>query len=116
MGSLALGLFLRHITFSFTDPTTGELTAQTYDIGTLCVILAFVFVLMTAFFAWLTKFTVARIVFLLLTGAAVLRALEQISTEPAAYAIGTVTALLIDVAYAAVLVMSFAAPRRTRPY
>jgi hypothetical protein len=112
LGLLAFGLLVRHLTLTVTDASTGQLTRQTYDVGAACAILAIVVAALTALFAWLTKFTVARIIFLLITGAGVVGALTQLSTEPVAYALGTGLALLIDVAYGVALIMSIASPRR----
>lgn len=112
VGLLAFGLLVRHLTLTVTDASTGQLIRQTYDVGAVCAILAIVVAATTALFAWLTRFTVARIIFLLITGAGVVGALTQLSTEPVAYALGTLGALLIDVGYGVVLIMSIAAPRR----
>jgi hypothetical protein len=100
-----VGLLVRHIDVPITDPTTGFTTVQSFDIGAAFAIAAIVAGALFALFAWLTRYTVARVIFLLLDGLAVLSALSALGRTQGFGVVGLVS-LAFDVAYGGALVMS----------
>lgn len=100
-----VGLLVRHIDVPITDPTTGFTTVQSFDIGAAFAIAAIVAGALFALFAWLTRYTVARVIFLLLDGLAVLSALSALGRTQGFGMVGLVS-LAFDVAYGGALVMS----------
>ncbi len=111
---IVFGLLVRHINVPITDPSTGITTVQTFDVGAAFAIAAIVVVGLVALFAWLTRYTVARVIFLILDGLAVLSALSALGRTQGFGVLGLVS-LVTDLAYGGALVMSLL-PRAQRAY
>src|SRR5207249_6471716 len=62
-------------------------------------------------FAWLTKFLIARIIFLGIDGLWIIAALSRLGTGGDSGGLLPLAQLIIDLAYGAVLIMSFVSPR-----
>jgi hypothetical protein len=105
LGLIFVGLLVRHIDVPLTDPSTGITTVQTFDIGAAFAIGAVIAGALFALFAWLTRYTVARVIFLLLDGLAVLSALSGLGRTQGFGVLGLVS-LAFDVGYGGALVMS----------
>ncbi len=105
-----LGLLVRHINVPITDPNTGIVTVQSFEIGVVFAIAAIVAGALFALFAWLTRYTAARVAFLILDGLAVLSALSALGRTQGFGVIGLVS-LGVDLVYGAALIMSL----RPRP-
>lgn len=108
VGLVAIGLIVQHINVPITDPNTGFTTVQTFDIGPAFAVAAIVVGAIMAVFAWLTQHTVARVIFLVLDGLALLSALSQIGVETRTGGVGFLglATVAFDVAYGGVLLMS----------
>ncbi len=113
IGALAVGLLVRHITVPVTDPNTGHIVNQTFDIGALMVFAAAIVAVLFAFFAWLMQFALARIIMLVLTLLAALSALARLSGGPMSLLAASLGSLLLDAGLGFVLVMSIVS--RPRP-
>lgn len=115
VGLIAVGLLIQHINVPITDPNTGFTTIQTFDIGPAFAIVAIVVGVVMAVFAWLTQYTVARVIFLVLDALALLSAISQISVETRSGGVGFLglATVVFDLAYGGVLVMSLLP--RTQP-
>jgi hypothetical protein len=105
LGLIFVGLLVRHIDVPITDPNTGITTVQAFDIGAAFAIGAIVAGAFFALFAWLTRYAVARVIFLILDGLAVLSALSALGRTQGFGVLGLVS-LAVDVAYGGALVMS----------
>jgi hypothetical protein len=105
---IVIGLVVQHINVSVTDPNTGLTTIQTFDIGPAFAIAAVVLGAVMAVFAWLTQYTAARVIFLVLDALALLSAISQISVETRSGGVGFLglVSVAFDLAYGGVLVMS----------
>jgi hypothetical protein len=103
---LGFGLLVRHITVSTTDPITGFPVTQTVDIGAAFVVVALIVAVLFGVFAWLTQFTLARCVFLLLDGLAVIAAFANMFDRPVSQLALSFISLAIDAAYGYALAMS----------
>jgi hypothetical protein len=109
---LGFGLLVRHVTVATTDPITGFPVMQTVDIGAAFVVVAVIVAVLFGVFAWLTQYTLARCVFLLLDGLAVITAFANLFDRPASLLALSFTSLAIDAAYGYALAMSLiSAPR-----
>ena len=107
---VALSLLIPHIDVPITNPNTGVTTIQSVNLGPGFAIIAVFVVGFFLLFAWLTKYLIARIIFLGLDGLAILGALSQLSAGRSLSVWGGID-LVIDLAYAFVLVMSIISPR-----
>jgi hypothetical protein len=105
LGLIIVGLLVRHISVPFTDPNTGLTTVQTFDIGAAFAIGAIVVGAFFALFAWLTRYTTARVIFLVLDGIAVFSALSALGRYQT-FGLVSLVSLAVDLAYGAALVMS----------
>jgi hypothetical protein len=105
VGLILVGLLVQHINVPLTDPSTGITTVQTFNIGPAFAIAAVFVGALFALFAWLTRYTVARVIFLLLDVLAVFSALSGLGRTQGFGALGLVS-LAFDVAYGGALVMS----------
>jgi hypothetical protein len=105
LGLIAFGLLVRHINVPITDPSTGIVTVQTFDIGAAFAIGAIFVGALFALFAWLTRYTVARLIFLILDALSVLSALSALGRTQGFGVVGLVS-LAVDAAYGGALVMS----------
>lgn len=105
---IGIGLLVRHINVPITDASTGITTVQTFDIGAAFAIAAILVVGICALFAWLTKYPVARVIFLLLDVVATFDAIAGIGGTVRAGGTGILglVSLLVDIAYGGALVMS----------
>jgi hypothetical protein len=105
---ILIGLVVQHINVPITDPNTGVITTQTFDIGPAFAIAAIILGVVMAVFAWLTQYTAARVIFLLIDALALLSAISQISVETRSGGVGFLglVSVAFDLAYGGVLVMS----------
>ena len=105
---VAIGLLVRHLTIPITDPNTGIVTVQTFDIGAAFAIAAIMVLAVFALFAWLTKFTLARVIFLLLDVLAIFDVIGGAGSIAHAGSLWflSVGSLLLDAAYGGALLMS----------
>ena len=105
---VAIGLLVRHLTVPVTNPASGVTTIQTYDIGPAFAVAAVVAGLVIALAVWLTQFTVARVIFLLIDALATIAAVAQLAKLTVAGGVGVASlfSVAIDAAYAWVIVMS----------
>jgi hypothetical protein len=105
---IAIGLLVRHLNIPITDPNTGIVTVQTFDIGAAFAIAAIMVLALFALFAWLTKFTVARVLFLLLDVLAIFDAIAGAGSISQAGSLWflSVGSLLLDAVYGGALLMS----------
>lgn len=112
---VGIGLVIQHINVPITDPNTGITTIQTFNIGPAFAIGAILVGAVMALFAWLTQFTVARVIFLVLDALALLSAISQIGVETRSGGVGFLglVSLAFDLAYGGVLLMSLLP--RTQP-
>jgi hypothetical protein len=108
VGLIALGLLLRHISVPVTDPNTGLTTVQTFDIGAAFASAAVLLGAVTALFAWLTQYTTARVIFLLLDALALLSVFSGAGStaRSGGFGIAELISVAVDLAYGAALVMS----------
>jgi hypothetical protein len=108
LGLIAVGLLVQHITVPLHDPSTGLTTVQTFNIGPPFAIAAIVVAVLFAMFAWLTRYTAARVVFLVFDVLALLSAVSQVGVDfhAGGYAIFGLVGVALDIAYGAALVMS----------
>jgi hypothetical protein len=112
---IGIGLLVQHINVPITDPNTGVTTVQTFNIGPAFAIAAILVGVVMAVFAWLTQYTVARVIFLVLDGLALLSAISQVGVETRSGGVGflALATLAFDLAYGGVLLMSLLP--RTQP-
>lgn len=105
---IGIGLLVRHINVPITDPGSGITTVQTFDIGAAFAIAAILVGAICALFAWLTRYPVARVIFLLLDVVATFDAIAGIGGTVRAGGTGILglVSLLVDIAYGGALVMS----------
>jgi hypothetical protein len=91
-----------------TDPNTGFTTVQTFNIGPAFAIAAVIVGVVMAVFAWLTQYSVARVIFLVLDVLALFSAISQIGVATRVGGVGFLglASLVFDVAYGGVLLMS----------
>ena len=105
-----LSFALPHINVPIADPKTGLTTVQTVNLGPAFAIAAVILAGVFALFAWLTRFLIARIIFLGFDGLAILSALAHLGAGQTVSWASAVD-LMIDLGYGAVLFMSVVAPR-----
>jgi hypothetical protein len=112
---ICIGLLVQHINVPITDPNTGIATVQTFNIGPAFAIAAVLVGAICALFAWLTKFTVARVIFLLLDVLAIFDAVTGLGGTAQAGGVGILGAvsLVFDCVYGGALAMSLLP--RTQP-
>jgi hypothetical protein len=105
---IGIGLVVQHITVPVTDASTGITTVQTFDIGPAFAIAAILLAAICGLFAWLTRYPVARMIFLLLDALATLNALAGIGGTAHAGGVGILglVSLVVDLVYGGALVMS----------
>jgi len=96
---IGIGLLVQHINVPVVDPDTGITAIQTFNIGPAFAFAAILLLAVCGLFAWLTRYTTARVIFLLLDVLATLNALAGIGI------LGLVS-LAFDVGYGGALVMS----------
>jgi hypothetical protein len=114
---VVLGLLVKHVQLPVYDPNLGATVYRNVDLGAAFVVVAVVAMALFALFAWLTQFTAARVVFLLLDGLAILGALSRLSAQGDAgyFPAVSLISVAVDVGYGFVLLMSLVRPR-PRPY
>jgi hypothetical protein len=105
---IAVGLLVRHLNIPITDPNTGIVTVQTFDIGAAFAIAAIMTLAVFALFAWLTKFTLARVIFLLFDVLAIFNVIGGAGSIANAGSLWflSVGSLLLDAVYGGALLMS----------
>ena len=108
LGLVVLGLVIRHIDVQLMQD--GITIPQRVDLGPGLAILGVIVAGLFLLFAWLTRYLVARVVFLCFDGLAILSALVQISAQLAVPPLIAVE-LIVDLGYGFVLVMSLISPR-----
>ena len=115
---IAVGLLVQHITVPLTDPTTGVTSVQVLNVGPAFAIAAIVVAAFSVLFAWLTRFTAARAVFLVLDLLGIVTAISQLSLDVRSGGTGLVGVfnLAVDLAYAGVLLMSILPGARQPTY
>ena len=113
IGLLIIGFLVRHVDVPVLNPATGAIVYQTVDLGGILAVTAIVAACFFALIAWLTGYTLARVIMLLLMLLAALVTLSRMSGEPLSIAIGSLTSLLFDCAFAFVLIMSLVSSPRT---
>lgn len=108
MALIGIGLLVRHISLPITDPNTGVTTVQTFDIGAAFAFLALLVGAVTALLAWLTRYTAARVIFLLLDALGLISLFTGAGTTVRAAGYGSISlvSVAIDIAYGLALVMS----------
>lgn len=111
VGLVILSIAIPHITVPVTDPNTGVTTNQTINLGPAFAIVAAVVGGIFLLLAWLTRFFIARIIFLIFDGLALLSAITHIGAGQGVTVISALD-LVLDLAYGAVLVMSITSPRK----
>ncbi len=112
---IVVGLAVHTINVPVVDATTGLITYQTYDTGSIFVVAGLVLLGIFALFAWLTQYSVARVLFLLLDALAIIGAGARLGNDlraGGAYAVLTAFSLVVDLAYGGVLLMTFISPPR----
>ena len=110
-GLIALSLFIPSVKVPVTDPNTGLTTIQTVSLGPAWAIVGIFVLAFFLLFAWLTKFLIARIIFLGIDGLWIIAALSRLGTGGDSGGLLPLAQLIIDLAYGAVLIMSFVSPR-----
>ena len=110
---IVVGLLVQHINVPIADPATGLTTVQTFNIGPAFAVAAVLVCVFAAVFAWLTRYAVARVIFLVLDLLAIVTSVSQIGVQNRVAGAGAVGlfSLALDLAYAGVLLMSL----RPRP-
>jgi hypothetical protein len=105
---IGIGLLIQHINVPIFDPNTGITTVQTFNIGPAFAIAAILVAAVCALFAWLTRYTVARVIFLLVDVLATLNAIAGIGGTAQAGGAGALglVSLAVDIVYGWALVMS----------
>ena len=112
VGLLVIGFLVRHVNLPVQDPATGAIVYQTFDLGGIMAIAAIIAACFFALIAWMTGYTLTRVILLMLMVLAALAVISKMSGEPPSLAIGSLTSLLFDCAFAFVLVMSLVSPPR----
>lgn len=112
---IVIGLLVQRINVPITDPYTGFTTVQTVNIGPAFAIAAIVLGVVMGVFAWLIQYRLARVIFLVLDGLALLSAISQISVETHSGGVGFLGLVTVafDLAFGGVLLMSLLP--RSRP-
>ncbi len=110
VGLIILSIAIPHVTVPITDQNTGATTNETINLGPAFAIVAVIVGGIFLLLAWLTRFFIARIIFLIFDGLATLSAFTHIGAGQAVTVISALD-LVLDLAYGAVLVMSVISPR-----
>lgn len=114
---LLVGLLVQHISLPTTDPYTGLTTTQTFNLGPAFAIAGMIVFGVFALCGWLTQFTAARVVFLVVDGLSILGELGHVgATSVGALTLANALGLLIDLAYGAVVLLSLLSPEPPRPW
>src|SRR5207237_9703330 len=92
-------------------PTPGLTTLETVRLGPAWAIVGLLVLAFFLLFAWLTKFLIARIIFLGIDGLWIIAALSRLGTGGDSGGLLPLAQLIIDLAYGAVLIKSFVSPR-----
>jgi hypothetical protein len=115
---IGIGLLVQHINVPIFDANTGITTVQSFNIGGAFAVAAVAAALFTALLVWLTQFTAARVVFLLLDVLAILDGLAGLGGTARAGSAGLlgVLNLVVDLVYGGALTMSLLRPRPQPAY
>jgi hypothetical protein len=105
---IGIGLLVQHINVPVVDPDTGITAIQTFNIGPAFAVAAILLLAVCGLFAWLTRYTTARVIFLLLDVLATLNAIAGIGGTAHAGGVGILglVSLAFDLGYGGALVMS----------
>src|SRR5580658_5436406 len=95
LGIFAIGLLVPSVTVSQQNPYNGQIYLQTVNIRPALALLAFVLIVIYAFFVWLIKFGITRGLILALTVLGILVTLGHLSAETTAGVAASITDLLI---------------------
>jgi hypothetical protein len=115
LGLILVGLVVHRIQVPLADPSTGAISYRSFDIGAAFVFGAVVIMAVCVLFAWLTQYTTARVIFLALTGLAILNAGSRFGADMRAqggFVWVTLASLVVDLGYAFALLMSLVSPPR----
>lgn len=107
---IILSLFIPNVKAPITDPNTGLTSIQTINLGPAWAIAGIFVIASFILFAWLTKFVIARVIFLGFDGLWIIAALSRLSTGDTGTLL-PVAQLIIDIAYGAIIIMSLVSPR-----
>jgi hypothetical protein len=105
-----LSIALPNIKIPITNPNTGLTTVQTFSLGPIFAVAGVITGGFFLLFAWLTKYLIARLIFLGFDGLAVLASLAHLSAGQTITLLSAAD-LAIDIGYGFVLVMSLVSPR-----
>ena len=111
VGLIILGFAFQHLDVPITNPNTGQPTIETINLGPGFAIVAIFTAGFFALFTWLTKFLVARIIFLALDALSILSLVSHLATGSGSFSLLSAASLIIDLGYALVLVLSIVSPR-----
>jgi hypothetical protein len=111
IGLIILGIAFQHLNVPITNPNTGQTTVETIDLGPGFAIVAIFTAGFFALFTWLTKFMVARIIFLGLDALSILSLVSHLGAAPGSVGLLGAASLIIDLGYALVLILSLVSPR-----
>jgi hypothetical protein len=112
LGLILAGLVVQYITVPVQDPNTGRFVDETVNMRPILLIAAIVVAAVVALFAWLTGYAVIRVIFLVLIAIAGVSAISRLGGEPSSAVVATMLAVVFDVGFGFVLVMSLLAPQR----
>jgi hypothetical protein len=111
VGLVILSIAIPHISVPVTDPNTGATTYETITLGPVFAIVAVFVGGIFLLLAWLTRFLIARLIFLIFDGLALLSALAHLGGGQGVSVISALD-LILDLGYGAALLMSIVSPRR----
>jgi hypothetical protein len=112
LGLVLTGLVVQYITVPVQDPNTGRFVDETLNMRPILLIAAILAGLVFALFAWLTGYAVMRVIFLVLIAIAAVSAIARLGGEPSSAVAATMGAVVFDVGFGFVLMMSLLAPQR----
>ena len=107
---VVMSFVMPNIKIPVTNPSTHLTTVQTFNLGPVFAVAGVITFGFFLLFAWLTKYLIARLIFLGFDGLAVLISLGHISAGESVTLLSAAD-LAIDIAYGLVLVMSLVSPR-----
>jgi|SRR5579863_4077846 len=111
----AIALLVPSVTVSQQNPYNGQIVLQTVNIRPALALLAFVVIVVFAFFVWLIKFGITRGILLALTVLGMLATLGHLGAETTTGVAASITNLFVAAGTSFVLIMSFASPQRPAP-
>ncbi|MFN2581315.1 MAG: hypothetical protein ABR498_01060 [Candidatus Dormibacteria bacterium] len=109
---LATGLFVRHVTLTVFDTTSGAFITRTYGVGFVVVAVAFGYAVAIAVVASLIRFSLVRALFLLLTLAAMWTAVTELEVTTGFVRTSVMIGIGLNAVWALILALTFVGPRR----